>query len=49
MSDGREAWVDIASLEILHGSVPRREVKDALEWAASNKEFLLKKFKEFNQ
>ncbi len=49
MSDGREAWVDIASLEILYGSVPRREVKDALEWAGSNKEFLLKKFKEYNQ
>jgi len=49
MNDGREALVDIALLEIHYGSVPRREIKEALEWANRNKEFLLKKFKEYNQ
>jgi hypothetical protein len=49
MNDGREAWVDIVTLEILQGSVPCREIKDALEWALNNKALLLAKFKEYNQ
>jgi hypothetical protein len=49
MSDGREAWVDIVTLEILQGSVPRREIKDALEWALNKRTLLLAKFKEYNQ
>jgi hypothetical protein len=49
MCDGREAWVDIVTLEILHGSVSRREIKDALEWASNCRSFLLAKFKEYNQ
>ncbi len=49
MSDGREAWVDIVTLEILHGSLLRREIRDALKWATDNRELLLAKFKEYNQ
>jgi len=49
MSNGREAWVDIVTLEILHGSLLRREIRDALIWAADNRELLLAKFKEYNQ
>ena len=49
MSDGREAWVDIVTLEILHGSLLRREIRDALKWATDNRELLLAKFKEYDQ
>ncbi len=37
--------IDIVMLEIIHGSVPRREIKDALEWASGNRTLLLAKFK----
>lgn len=48
MSDGREVLVGIADLEILSHDVSKREIKDALSWAAQNKELLLTKFKEYN-
>ena len=48
MSDGREALVGIADLEILSHDVSKREIKDALNWAANNKDLLSAKFKEFN-
>jgi hypothetical protein len=49
MNDGRDGWVDCVTLEIIHGSVPRREIKDALEWASGKRALLLAKFKEYNQ
>ena len=30
LNDGREAWVAIATLEILHGKVAAREIADVL-------------------
>jgi hypothetical protein len=48
MSDGREVWVDIMTLEILTHGVSRRELKDALEWAENNRELLMTRFKEYN-
>jgi len=48
MSDGREVWVDIMTLEILTHGVSRRELKDALEWAENNRELLMARFKEYN-
>lgn len=49
MMDGREAWVDIMTLEFLTHGVARREIKDALDWARNNRALLLAKFKEYNQ
>lgn len=48
MCDGREVWVDILTLEMLTHGVLKRELKDALEWAASNRELLISRFKEYN-
>ncbi len=48
MSDGREAFVEIDSLEVHSGSVSRREIKEALEWAAMHKALLMEKFREYN-
>lgn len=49
MSDGREVLVGIADLSILSENVSKREIKDALRWAADNRELLFTKFKEYNQ
>ena len=49
MSNGREASVDIITRETSHGSLLRREIRDALKWATDNRELLLAKFKEYNQ
>ena len=48
MNDGREVLVEIETLEILSSGVPRREVRKALEWAMTNRDLLLDKFKEYN-
>lgn len=49
MSDGREAFVAIETLDILSDGVSRREIKDALEWAGKNRNLLIAKFKEYNE
>jgi len=49
MNDGREAWVAIATLEILHGGVSRREIAEVLTWAAGCRAALLKQFEELQQ
>jgi len=46
MNDGREAWVTIADLEIVHGKVAVREIADVLAWAKSNRATLAAKFEE---
>ena len=46
MNDGREAWVTIADLEIVHGKVAAREIADVLAWAKSNRATLAAKFEE---
>jgi hypothetical protein len=38
MNDGREAWVTIAELRIVHGKVSAREIDDALAWAKINRD-----------
>ena len=48
MSDGREAFVEIERLEVHSSNVSRREIKEALEWAAINKALLMEKFREYN-
>ena len=49
MRDGREAWVSISGLEILHGKVPRRELSEVLRWAEDNLPMLLAKFEELQK
>ena len=46
MNDGREIWVKIDDLEIIHGKIAAREIADVLEWAGGNQRFLHDKFEE---
>jgi len=46
MNDGREAWVTIAELKIVHGRVSAREIDDVLAWAEINRGMLAAKFEE---
>ena len=48
MNDGREALVEIYSLEIQSQGIAQREIKEALAWAAGNREMLITIFKEYN-
>jgi len=49
MNDGREAWVKIDPVEIIHGKVAAREIAEVVAWAASNRETLAAKFEELQQ
>ena len=49
LNDGREAWVTIAGLEIVHGKVALREIADVLAWAHSKRSMLAAKFEELQQ
>lgn len=49
MGDGREAWVAIATLEILHGRVAPREIAAVLEWAEANRAMLAARFEELQR
>lgn len=48
MNDGREALVELATLTVLAGSIPKRELATALAWAAANQALLHAKWKELN-
>ena len=49
LRDGKEALIEISRLEILQGNVPRRELSEVLQWAASNRNMLLNKFEELQK
>ena len=49
LNDGREAWVTIAELKIVHGKVVAREIADVWAWAASNQSMLANKFEELQR
>lgn len=49
MNDGREAWVTIAELKIVHGKVSAREIDDVLVWAKTNRNMLAAKFEELQR
>lgn len=49
MNDGREAWIKIDPVEIIHGKVAAREIAEVVAWAASNRETLAAKFEELQQ
>ena len=46
--DGREALVVLDDFSVLSGSVSRRELADALQWAKGNAELLAAKWQELN-
>lgn len=48
MNDGREALVEISTLAVMRGSVPARELTDALTWAAANGVYLSQQWKVLN-
>lgn len=49
LNDGREAWVTIAELEIVHGRVTPREIADVLAWAGANQAMLATMFEELQR
>ena len=48
MNDGREALVETATLAVLRCSAAKRELAEALAWAAANKGPLEAQWKELN-
>ena len=49
LNDGREAWVTIAELKIVHGKVAVREIADVLAWARDNRAMLATTFEELQR
>ena len=47
--DGREAWVAISDLKIVHGKVAAREIVDVLDWAKANRALLATTFEELQR
>ena len=47
-NDGSEALVDLASLQVIDGSVRPTVMKEALAWASKNVAQLTSKWKELN-
>lgn len=48
LNDGRDCLVEIETLAVLAGKLPRRAIAPALTWAADNRAALRAKWKEFN-
>ena len=48
MHDGREVLVEIATLTVLRGSIAKRELTEALAWAAAHQGLLQSRWKELN-
>lgn len=49
MNDGRQAWVRIDTVEIIHGKVSSREIQDVLAGARDHREVLAAKFEKLQQ
>lgn len=49
LNDGREAWVTIADLKIVHGKIAVREIADVLDWAKANQAMLAAIFEELQR
>lgn len=49
LNDGREAWITIHGLEIVHGKVVAREIAQELSWAKANRELLARLFEELQE
>jgi hypothetical protein len=46
---GWRCSVEIASLTILAGKAPRRELEEAIEWARANRDLLAARWSELNE
>jgi hypothetical protein len=46
MNDGREVWVSIDPVTIIHGRVKARAIADVLAWAKANRDLLATRFEE---
>lgn len=49
MNDGREALIEIATLEVLRGNIAQREMRPALAWAQANRTLLATQWKVLNR
>jgi len=49
LNDGREAWVSILSIEIIHGRVATREIAEVLAWAKERQAWLAQIFEELQR
>lgn len=49
LNDGREAWVSIDPIQIIHGRVAVREIADVLAWASERQAWLLQRFEELQR
>jgi hypothetical protein len=49
LNDGREAWVRIEPLEIIHGRVAAREIAEVLAWAAERQALLAEIFEDLQR
>ncbi|HMO46499.1 MAG TPA: DUF4160 domain-containing protein [Rubrivivax sp.] len=47
-NDGVEAWVEIASMQVIYGAVRPAVLREALTWAGANRSVLAEKWKELN-
>ncbi|MCL8385867.1 DUF4160 domain-containing protein [Xanthobacter aminoxidans] len=46
---GLDAQIEIESLQVLRGCIPRNDLPGILAWAAENKALLIEKWKAFNE
>lgn len=49
LNDGREAWVSIDPVEIIHGKVAAREIAEVLAWAREHRALLAQTFEELQR
>ncbi|WP_234026740.1 DUF4160 domain-containing protein [Melaminivora suipulveris] len=49
LNDGREAWVSIRPLQIIHGRVAAREIAEVLAWASERQDWLRDTFEELQR
>ena len=49
LNDGREAWVSISPIEIIHGRVAPREIAEVLARAKERQAWLAQTFEELQQ
>ena len=49
LNDGREAWVSIRPLHIIHGRVAAREIAEVLAWASERQDWLRDTFEELQR
>ena len=47
-NDGSEAWVELATLQVIYGEVRSTVLRKALDWAGKNATLLTAKWKELN-